>query len=80
MNTYRYQFAALCPNNDEQIVYSLELVTESTVMVESIKEECSKLKTGYQEMMASRLHAQFGGTLTLRASHHGVEIETVLSR
>jgi hypothetical protein len=80
LNTYRYTFVAACPANGEQIVYSLALQHQDKVLVEHIKTACALHREGYQENIAADLHARFGGTLTLRALHHGVEIETVLAQ
>lgn len=80
MNTYRYTFAAACPGNGEQIIYSLELRHPDMVRVEHIKTACALHKEGFQELIAAELHSRFGGRLTLRAMHHGVEIETVLEQ
>lgn len=79
MNTYRYTFIAACPGNGEQIVYTLELRHTQKVLVEHIKTACVLHKQGHQEDIAADLHARFGGHLTLRAAHHGVDIETVLA-
>lgn len=78
MNTYRYTFAAACPGNGEQIIYSLELRHPDMVRVEHIKTACALHREGFQEAIAQDLHARFGGVLTLRANHHGVEIESIL--
>lgn len=78
LNTYRYTFAAACPGNGEQIIYSLELQNADMVRVEHIKTACALHREGFQEHIAQDLHSRFGGRLTLRAMHHGVEIETVL--
>lgn len=78
MNTYRYTFVAACPANGEQICYTLELQHTAKVLVEHIKTACALHREGYQEEIAADLHHRFGGRLTLRAMHHGVEIETVL--
>lgn len=78
MNTYRYTFVASCPANGEQIIYSLALHHKDKILVEHIKTACALHCQGYQEDIAADLHARFGGLLTLRAMHHGVEIETVL--
>ena len=64
----------------EQIIYSLELRHPDMVRVEHIKTACALHKEGFQEAIAADLHARFGGALTLRATHHGVEIETVLEQ
>lgn len=79
MNTYRYTFIAACPGNGEQIIYSLELRQAKKVLVEHIKTACALHKQGHQEDIAADLHTRFGGHLTLRAVHHGVDIETVLA-
>lgn len=79
MNTYRYTFIAACPGNGEQIVYTLELRHTQKVLVEHIKTACALHKQGHQEEIAADLHTRFGGHLTLRAVHHGVDIETVLA-
>lgn len=80
MNTYRYKFVAACPANGESIVYSLTLRHQDKVLVEHIKTACALHREGYQEDIAADLHARFGGTLTLHAMHHGVEIYTVLAQ
>ncbi len=79
MNTYRYVFACKCPQDDETIIYGLEIVSEQRIMVERIKEVCAEWPTGFQEDIAADLHAQLGGLLTLRAQHQGVEIVTILA-
>jgi hypothetical protein len=77
MNTYRYLFIAACPNNQRRIVYELELLSNETVMVETIVEACREIKTGYHEDIADMLHDQLGHAQIIRAHHHGVDIETV---
>ncbi len=79
MNTYRYSFAAACPGNGEQIIYSLELQHKDMVRVEHIKLACALHKEGFQEAIATDLHARFGGRLTIRANHHGVDVTTELT-
>jgi len=78
LNIYRYTFIAACPCNGEQIVYFLELQHADMVRVEHIKTACALHREGFQEHIAQDLHSRFCGRLTLRAMHHGVEIETVL--
>ena len=78
MNIYRYTFIAACPCNGEQIVYLLELQHADMVRVEHIKTACALHRQGYQEDIAADLYQRFGGRLTLRATHHGVDIETIL--
>lgn len=79
MNTYRYTFAADCPVNGETIIYHLAIEAERQIYVEHIKTACALHSEGYHESIAAELHARFGGDLTLRANHHGVEIETHLT-
>ena len=76
INTYKHTFVAECPNNAQAIVYSLEIVTDKTVMVEHILTACSLLRRGYHEDIADQLHERFGGTQVITANHHGVQIET----
>lgn len=76
MHCYRYVFAAVCPQDGEQIIYGLEIYSESKIMVEAIKEACAEWPQGFQEDIAADLHARLGGALTLRAQHQGVEIVT----
>lgn len=80
MNTYRYTFVSTCPNNKESIIYYLEIRKNERVMVEHIKTACALHTSGYQEDIASDLHSMLGGRLSLRAMHHGVEIETVIEQ
>lgn len=75
-NTYRHTFVAECPNNAQAIVYSLEIVTDKTVMVEHILTACSLMRRAYHEDIADQLHERFGGTQVITANHHGVQIET----
>lgn len=78
MNIYRYIFASACPNNGEAIIYALEIQTPQRIMVEHIKTACAMHKKAFHEDIAADLHQRFGGTLTLKANHHGVEIESRL--
>ena len=79
MNTYRYTFAVACPGNGEQIIHSLELTHPDMVRVEHIKTACALHREGFQEAVAADLHARFGGRLTIRANHHGVDVTTELT-
>lgn len=79
MNTYRYQFAADCPNDGDTIIYSLTIESKQMIHVEHIKTACALNAEGYQETIAADLHARFGGRLTLTAVHQGVAVETVLA-
>lgn len=78
MNTYRYVFAATCPNDGEPIIYGLEIRSVQQIMVERIKEVCAEWQNGYQEEIAKDIQEQLGGEVTLRAQHQGVEIVTTL--
>lgn len=80
MNIYRHRFSAPCVNNGLSIAYEVEIQTEWTIMVEEIVETCRKvqvdLEKPYHENIADVLYATFGGFQTMRAFHHGVEIES----
>ena len=76
MNIYRHKFYSRCPNNGQLIEYHFELVTPTMVQVEDIVKGCAVHKMGYHEAIADDLLKQFGGLQTLRAHHHGVDIET----
>lgn len=76
MNTYRFNFIAVCPTNGESIHYSFQLHTHSKVMVEEIKKACLEGGAEFHEDIADRLYQRFGGHQTIIAKHHGVEIET----
>jgi hypothetical protein len=75
-NTYRYQFVSHCPNNDKPIIYSLEIETESVIQVEHIVTAAALHKRAFHEAIADDFHKRFDGRQTIRAHHHGVEIET----
>jgi hypothetical protein len=76
MNTYRHKFYSLCPNNGKLIEYAFELVTNKMIQVEEIVKGCAVHKMGYHEAIADDLLKVFGGAQTLKAHHHGVDIET----
>lgn len=78
LNTYRYQFVAICPVNGEAILYSLAIQKAERILVEHIKTACALHRSGYHEDIAADLHSRFAGELLLTANHHGVEIETRL--
>lgn len=75
-NTYRYQFFSHCPANDRPIMYSLEIETSEVIHVEHIVTACSLFESAYHEEIADRLHDRFLGRQTIKAHHHGVDIET----
>jgi hypothetical protein len=66
-----------CPNNGLAIIYSLQIETESVIQVEHIVTACALHKRAYHETIADELHRRFNGRQTLKAHHHGVDIETV---
>lgn len=78
MNCYSYTFVSACPNNGEAIIYTLEIMTPERIMVEHIKTACAMHKKAFHEDIAADLHQRFGGLLTLKANHHGVQIATTL--
>jgi len=78
MNTYEYQFAALCPENSESIIYDLTIISDGKIMVEEIKNTCWQLNL-HQEDIASLLENKFpGSNIKLSATHHGVRIISTL--
>lgn len=76
MNIYRHNFAIQCPANDEQIIYSLEIQSSKMIYAEHIVTEVLRKESEYHEALADRLFAVFGERQTIRATHHGVQIET----
>lgn len=78
MNTYRHQFAARCPVNNQLIVYDLTITADFMIRVEHIVTACVLFQQGFHEDIASSLHLRFGGQVVLKAHHHGVDIETAL--
>lgn len=77
MNTYKTKFFAFCPVNEARIEYALEIQTGIVIKVEDIIDAVTLLSRGFHEEIADQLHKEFGGTQTLKASHHGVDIETI---
>lgn len=79
MNRYSRIFVAACPNNGEQIIYTLiiEVEADQMLQVEHIVTATALIKRGYHEQIADELHRRFGGRQVLRAHHHGVDIETI---
>lgn len=81
MNIYRHSFTAVCPADDEVIIYRLELKSPIMIHVEHIKTATALIKKGWHEQIADDLAKRLGGDQTITATHQGVEIETVrLSR
>lgn len=81
MNTYRTQFIARCPSDGQRILYSLEMQSEHTVMVEDINEELDNCTEDYQESIAQRLAAEFPQcSIRLHGIHQGIEITSTIVR
>lgn len=78
--TYTHQFVSTCPNNGMPIIYDLRIETDKMIQVEKIVTACGFLRDAYHEDIAKGLADLFPGThQSLRAMHHGVHIETVVS-
>jgi hypothetical protein len=76
MNTYKYQFAAGCPENDDLIIYHLTIESEETILVEEILAAVTGRRV-LHETLADFLVEKFGGKQTLVGNHSGIEITTV---
>lgn len=76
MNIYRQQFVSHCPNNGLHIIYSLEIQSSEVIHVEHIVTATRLMADSFHEDIADELFSRFGGKQTLRAHHHGVDIET----
>ena len=77
MNTYRTEFFAACPVNKVRVRYHLKIETDQIISVEELLARIATVcAEGFHEIMANDLHETFGGTQTLVAYHHGVDIET----
>lgn len=76
VNIYRTEFFARCPNNGVRIKYRLEIRTTAVIQVERVVSKVEALTEGFHEELADSLHAAFGGSQTLVADHHSVEIQT----
>lgn len=77
MNIYRKQFYSVCPNNGQVINYQLEIRTQHMIQVEHINTAVALHAKGYHEQIADGLFRHFGGQQTLKAHHHGVDVETL---
>ena len=77
MNIYRQPFRAKCPANGRTVDYTLTITVESEcmILVEDIQKAVHDIE-GYQEQIANRLYALFGGSLHLIGHHHGTTAET----
>ncbi len=76
MNIYRHKFTAQCPVNGQEVQYELTIETDSMVSVESITKGCAFEAPIFHEEIAGHSIKLFGGRQTLKAHHHGVDIET----
>ncbi|MFY1021184.1 hypothetical protein [Ectopseudomonas khazarica] len=76
-NIYRHTFVAECPSDSDQIIYSLEIRSQSMIRVEHIRTATALIKHGYHEAIADQLYERFGGEQRITATHQGVEIETL---
>jgi hypothetical protein len=79
LNTYAAEFFAKCPGNGARVKYTLEIRTTEMVMVERINDVLLTdfFREGYHEAFADHLAQHLPGRQTLRAFHHGVQIETI---
>lgn len=77
MNIYRHQFVVQCPANSKPIIYELEVQSAHMIHVEKIVIACQMWQQEYHEKIADSLAYQFPNTRqTLKAHHHGVDVET----
>jgi hypothetical protein len=76
--TYQHEFVSVCPNNGKSILYRLEILSSKMIPVEHIVTACALIKKGFHEDIAKELHERFGQRQTLRAHHHGVDIQTAV--
>lgn len=81
MNTYRVEFFAKCPSNGVRIKYDLTIEAPAgrVLMAEHILMHVESLtgRPAFHEQLADHLARLLPGRQTLRAHHHGVDIETV---
>lgn len=77
LNKYTLKFSCLCPSNNKQINYTLELQSNEMIFVESLIEFVSQIESGFHEQIADSLEKRFAGLQVLKAHHHGVDIETI---
>ena len=78
MNRYEAKFSMNCPNDDEDIAYTLIIESDSMLMVERINgiiEHASP--RDFHEELATYFHGELGGSQRLTATHQGVIITTV---
>ena len=78
MNQYRHRFNVRCPNQEHGFIgYILTIESADMIMVEDIKKHCKFTEAGYHEDIADYLFEQLGGSQTITAVHHDVEITTL---
>ena len=76
MNNYKFSFDAECPNNGARISYQVEIETDQVIMAENISRFFLSYTAAYHEDIAESSYERFGGRQTIKAHHHGVDIET----
>lgn len=76
LNIYRHIFFAVCPDNEEIIAYRLTIKAGQMINVSEIESKTDSFDRGYHEEFADELFEAFGGLQTLKARHHGTDIET----
>lgn len=77
MNVYRCRFMIVCPVNGIAVTYALEIEAVHMIRVEAIQAAIRDLgERGFHEDAADKLFVALGGRQTIRAHHHGVDIET----
>lgn len=76
MNIYSTEFFSICPVNGVRVKYDWRIETDKTIPVEQML-AATETADGFHEEIADHLAAQFQGAHTLRAFHHGVNIETI---
>ena len=80
MNRYEIQFYVNCPNDDDEVLYSLVIESEEIIMTERINEvkaACEKNEDGaYHEVIADLFYSELGCVQTITAVHQGVTITT----
>lgn len=77
MNKYSLKFFAYCPENNLRIEYDLQIMLKTKIMAEDLIDAVNLIDRGHHEEIANQLHREFGGLQTLKAYHHGVNIETI---
>lgn len=80
MNAYTIEFHVACPVNGVRVKYTLRIETPARLMlpVEQLVAEIEAIEgdPAFHEDLADRLASKFPGNQTMKAHHHGVDIET----